>query len=106
MKTATYQLDAATAKDIARLVPPDRVRVCMMELAELIIQAQFTRDALRHTTAAQAIQGASEIGVELPDTLEWLDDGEGTIETNSFDEHGTPLMDIKLTIKPHGERNA
>jgi len=91
-----YELQ--TIKDIYEKVPFDKVDECMSELTTLIKQCKSSEEAMKNI--ANAITGnPNDVDCQFPDSLEWIDDGMGCVETNVSlkTEDGTNLGGFKLT---------
>jgi hypothetical protein len=65
----TYKL--STLRDVFEKVPPEKVSLCLREIADGMEQAHALRDLI--------VGSAEEIGVNAaafwPDECEWIDDG-------------------------------
>lgn len=71
----TYEIK--TIQDIFEKVPTGRVKDCMAEITEMILQAKLMLHA--HELGAQLLGG--EVSFAFPETLHWVDDGRGEVET-------------------------
>jgi hypothetical protein len=73
----TYQI--RTIADIYKNVPADRIQLCMTELGAALSQAASIRDLL-FATAEQLTGQKIDASIELPEAMEWIDDGKGELD--------------------------
>lgn len=79
--TNTYEL--STFKDIFDNIPSDRVKDCLGEIADIIIQAQNMRNVFltcAESLGAELDEYTTKSAMEFPQTFVWTDDGKGDLE--------------------------
>ena len=82
------EYELVTLKDVYNKIPPDKVDTCLAEIAVMIKQAQAVR-------SRQPLGGWS---MPFPESLTWIDDGKGDVET-TFAEASTGATVIVLKDK-------
>lgn len=90
----TYEL--RTFADVYNLPSIDHIRRCLPELCQVILATRGAADLLiacaKEVNSNMPAVSASD-AVELPEVVEWKDDGAGTLELN-FRHEGKTLMTI------------
>lgn len=65
----TYKL--STLRDVFEKVPPEKMRLCLREMADAMEQAHALRDLIVGTSE----ELGGDAGILWPDECEWIDDG-------------------------------
>ena len=73
---AEYKL--TTIKDIFDKVPTDRVKVCMAELTELILNCKERKEVMEGVTKVLG----GKVTTLFPESVNWMDDEKGEITVN------------------------
>jgi hypothetical protein len=95
-------------QDIVDKVPTDRIRDCMMELAELLFQTkaamELTVNVARHLAEKEGKElpplpeGVSGM-LRLPEEVTWMDDGRGEVTAVLSDKQGLQFAEITRDMK-------
>ena len=73
-----------TIQDILEKIPTDKLKICMKELTEMLLQAKISFDVLKTFDSSPICK--------LPNPIIWEDDGKGNIQVNHF------INDIKALV--------
>ena len=91
------------------VVPPDRVRDCLMEMAEGLSVAALTADLTFTLAQSLAEKDGKKLErpdsiLQLPEIMEWDDDGKREITIRMHCPEGSKeFLEINMTKKPEAQ---
>lgn len=95
-EVATYEL--VTLRDVFDKIPSGKIELCMAELGRGMQQAKDVWELMGSTAESMGHEGS--IGVlAWPESIAWIDDGKGYVETRIACE-GKELFSVASTEEP------
>jgi len=88
----------STIKDIFDKVPADRIEDCCRELGALLTQSARMRDLIGAMAASDGLEVDMSTAMVMPDSIEWVDDGAGSLELHINCE-GEELFSLKTDMQ-------
>lgn len=98
------QYELSTIKDIFDKVPADRINDCCKELGQMLTQARYQLELVGAAAVALGEELDTANAFTFPDSVTWIDDGNGEIEARLVDGDGSPLLSI--VSRPAAEGDA
>lgn len=97
----TYRF--ATFQELVDRVPSDRIAACLRELAIVLQEGKLLAELMQATAESlgMAKQPAGRV-LELPEELEWIDDGKGDLDLGfqaKAGDESIPLFNLKMKVK-------
>lgn len=88
-----YEL--STLKDIFEKVPADKIDCCLKELAVMMKQTHAMNEIIGCAMDASVMEKPQNV-LTWPDSVTWIDDDKGIVETNIIDPRS---LENRITIK-------
>lgn len=91
-----------TFQELVDVVPSDRIRECMNELGELFAVAKGTVELTMAVAQDMGVELPDDPPriIELPDSFEWIDDGNRELTAHLKKPDGSKFVDVE--VRPEG----